>query len=103
MMCLQAATDYAQDKLSTGAEANVLIVRMMGVRLITATMPSDTRKALMAAVKEGRLGRLKKDGLRPEAFYHPNAKGEAISQRDRAFRRAVDAIAKVCGNNPAMR
>jgi hypothetical protein len=100
MMCLQAATEKAQDMLYKGeladtAAANVEIVRMMGVRIVSK-IPSDTRKALNAAVKEGRLGRLKKDGLKPEAYFHPNSKHIALDMRNRQARDSAQSISKVC-------
>jgi hypothetical protein len=100
MQCLQAATEKAQDMLYKGeladaAAANVEIVRMMGVRIFRK-VPSDLRKALNAAVKEGRLGHLKKNGLLPEAYFHPNSKNNAIGMRQREAREAAQSIMKTC-------
>ena len=48
----------------SASEANVRKVEMMQVELVTK-LPMEVRRALNEAVKAGRLGRLKKDGLRP--------------------------------------
>ena len=98
--CLQAATEKAQDMLYKGelsdtAAANVEIVRMMGVRIVSK-IPSDVRKALNAAVKEGRLGHLKKDGLKPEAYFHPNSKHIALDMRTRQAYESAQSILKLC-------
>lgn len=93
----------ADGKLPNLAAAQVAIVRMMGVRLISSTVPRDARAALNAGVKAGELGRLPKKGLLPEAFFHPNARSVAIELRERDANESAKAIAKVVGFNPAMR
>lgn len=102
-MSLSVATEYARGMLESGelpdvAAANVAIVRMMGVRIIHGPLPREVRSALSAAVKAGQLGRLPKKGLEPEAFFHPNAKWEAMEQRAKIARNDIEAIRKVCGN-----
>ena len=101
MMGQQAAIEKAQDMLYKGeiadaAAANVEVVRMMGVRIISGRISADCRKALNAAVKEGRLGRLKKDGLLPEAYFHPNSKANALDMRKRQAYESAQAIMGVC-------
>ena len=99
MMSQQAALEYAKDMMDDGMsaeDANVEIVRMMGVRLVKGKIDAQTRKALNAAVRDGRLGHLNKDGLRPEAYYHPNAKGHAIEMRDREAHASIQAVKDVC-------
>jgi hypothetical protein len=83
------------EKGLTAAEANVEVVRMIGVQLITAKMGRDTRAGLMAGVKAGKIGRLMKDGHKPEAFFHPNSKWKAMEARDRHEREIREAAAKV--------
>lgn len=101
MMCLQAATDTALNMVQIGElpdmnAANVQIVRLMGVRIIRGKVPRDIRKALNAAVKEGKLGHLKKEGLKPEVYFHPNSRQNAIAERNKAVREATQALLKVC-------
>lgn len=93
MMDLNTAVSYAQGMKST--EPNVEVVRMMGVRIISGSIPREVRAELSRAVKAGRIGRLPKKGLMPEAYFHPNAKWEAMEQRERIARESVEAIAKV--------
>lgn len=52
-------------------QKNVAIVRAKRVELVTSRIPAAVRKALSAAVKAGELGHIKKDGHKPEAFFHP--------------------------------
>jgi len=83
------------EKGMTAAEANVEVVRMIGVQLVTGKMSRDTRAGLMAGVKAGKIGRLKKDGRKPEAFFHPNSKWKAMEARDKHERETLEAVAKV--------
>lgn len=77
----------------TAAEANVLMVQMEGVRLVTGRLMADVRKALNAAVKAGELGHIKKEGLKPEAYHHKNARAKALEARNRA---AADSVKSIC-------
>jgi hypothetical protein len=51
---------------------NVQNILIQATRVIRGPIPAEVRKQLMAAVKAGALGRLKKDGLKPEIFFHPD-------------------------------
>jgi hypothetical protein len=97
MMDLHAATQYAIDMRDKGETTtpNVEVVRMMGVRIIRSTLPKQVRDELRAAVKAGRLGHLKKEGLRPEAFYHPNSWAIALERRDAEARQSISAISGI--------
>jgi hypothetical protein len=75
--------------------ANVAQIREKGFRLITAKIPQTIRRELAQGVKDGLLGHLKRDGLRPEAYFHPNSKWRALEARDRVERQAREAIARV--------
>lgn len=80
----------------TAAEANVEMVRMERVRLVTVRMSRDVRAALSAAVASGRLGRVARDGDKPEAYYHPDfrylALGERAAYTERAQRAKAAAL-----------
>jgi len=94
----QTAIETARGLMDNGmsaAQANVEVVRMMGVRLVEAKMQMETRRALMDGVKAGKLGHLKKDGLKPEAFFHPNSEASAKESRNKAANASIQAIARV--------
>ena len=96
----QMARQYAQGMIDSGAsaaDANVALVRMEGVRLVKARMPREVRAALMAGVRDGRLGHLPKDGRKPEAFFHPNSIWRAKEERQREENATIRALATVCG------
>ena len=102
MMGLHAATEKASDMLEQGQladlnAANIEIVRMMGVRLITSRVPRDCRKALNVGVKMGKLGHLKKDSLKPEAYFHHNSKANAIAARNKKAMQSIEAIRGIVG------
>lgn len=94
----QQALQYAKGLIDGGmsvADANVELVRMMGVRLV-GRLDRATRSALMAGVKDGRLGHLAKDGLKPEAFFHPNSIWNAKEERTKIANAAIRALQAVC-------
>lgn len=102
MHSYQNALEIASDKMQQGEitadQANVLVVQMMGVRVITK-IPADVRRALNAAVKAGELGHIKKEGLKPEVYHHKNARGKALEIREREMREALAILSKVYAKN----
>ena len=98
MTSYQNAVDYARDQMQQGkvnaAQANVLIVQMMGIRVVSGKLPADVRAALNAAVKNGELGRIKKDGLKPEIYHHKNARANAIEEQRRIERASIESLSK---------
>lgn len=100
MTSYSVALAFAADQMKQGIlsldEANVEIVRMMGVRIVKGSLPSAVRKALNSAVKSGYLGRFPKNGLMPEAYFHPNSRANAIDERNRIARSAIESIKSVC-------
>lgn len=74
---------------------NVAVIRVEGVRSIRGTVPRQVRSALMNAVKDGILGHLKKDGLKPEMFFHPNSIWRAKEEQSRIAIESVESIRKV--------
>jgi hypothetical protein len=74
---------------------NVEQILAQGMRVIRGKVPAQVRKELAAAVKAGVLGRLKKDALRPEIYYHPDHKHSAADRQKREAAYAVQCIAKV--------
>jgi len=82
---------------------NVEQIRKQASRVIRGRIPAQVRKELMAAVKAGELGHLKKDGLKPEIFFHPDHKNGAKERQIREAEYSATCIAGVIGFNPAMR
>ena len=97
---MQNNREHIKDLLGRGcisiSEANVMMVRAERVRLIQNSVPRDIRKYLNDAVKSGELCHMKKDGHKPECYYHPTFEFLAISERNRvaeSVKRSVSAIA----------
>lgn len=80
----------------TADEANVEMVRAARVRVISNSIPRSTRKALNDAVKSGRLGYYKKDGKKPEVYFHPSFDYLARSERNRIEKETIKALLKTC-------
>ena len=100
-MALQNDIESLKDLMDRGqmtaAQANVELVRIQRFRLVINSLPQDVRRALNQAVKAGMLGHMKKDGHKPECYYHPTfeylAKGARKHHEDEIRR----AVAKVSG------
>jgi hypothetical protein len=95
----QQSLEYLKGMMENGmsvADANVELIRMTGVRLVTGKIPKDVRSALMAGVKDGRIGRLAKEGHKPEAFFHPNSIWNAKEARNKAENNAIRALLAIC-------
>lgn len=87
--------DLVQRDEMTADQANVAKVRMMRVQLVTSRIPTQVRKALNEAVKRGELGHMKKDGHKPEAYYHPTFDYLAKQERSEHERGIFKALAGV--------
>lgn len=72
---------------------NVANILAGGSRTIIGKVPAQVRKELRAAVKDGILGHLPKDGLKPEIFFHPLHRASAIDVRQRHADYSVQCIA----------
>ena len=88
--------DLVQRGKMTPAEANVEMVRMSRVKVVRGSFPSGVRHALNAAVKAGELGHMKREGHKPEVYFHPSFEHMATGERNRIATEAVKAIAGVC-------
>ncbi|WP_148466862.1 hypothetical protein [Paenibacillus senegalimassiliensis] len=78
----------------TADETNVEMVRMKRVR-VAVKIPADVRKALNTAVRSGQLAHKKRDGHKPEVYYHPDFEYLANDERNQAEPRAIKALAGV--------
>ena len=98
-MCKQNNIERVKDLLDRGtitaAQANVQMVRDERFRLITGWLNKDVHKALNMAVRSGELKHLKKEGLKPEAYYHPTFEYLAKAARNKRERESLAAISGV--------
>jgi hypothetical protein len=78
----------------TAEQANVEKVRMARVQVVNK-LPAEVRSALNAAVKAGELCHKKKEGRKPEVYYHPNFEYMANDERNRAEKETLEALAGV--------
>lgn len=88
--------DRKERGLISTDDANVQLVLQERFRVVHK-LPASVRKALNAAVKDGRLGHMKKDGVKPEVYYHPTFKYLAIEERNKhvyALKRALEATCR---------
>ncbi|HET8792085.1 MAG TPA: hypothetical protein VFM75_12830 [Modicisalibacter sp.] len=94
---LERLKDLMQRGELTTDQANVEMVRMDRVRIVKGRMPAQVRKVLNAAVKRGELAHMKKDGHKPECYYHPTFDYLARGERARHEDAAHCALAKIAG------
>lgn len=90
-------THTATTRYRSDLGPNVEQILASGTRLVRGKIPAQVRKELMAAVKIGALGRLPKDGLKPEVFFHTDHKNGAVELQKREAAYSVGLIAKVVG------
>ena len=91
---LQQFLDVSQKEEWSTSEANVQMVLWNRFRLIKNRVPKDIRDSLNKAVKEGRLGHLKKDGHKPECYFHPDFDYLARSARKKHEQSIISASIK---------
>ena len=82
---------------------NVEQIRAQATRVVKGRIPAEVRKELMAAVKAGELGRLKRGGLKPEIFFHPDHLHGARERQQREAEYAVKCIAGVMASPAEVR
>lgn len=78
----------------SAAQANVEKVKMARVQVVSK-LSADVRKALNNAVKAGELCHKKKDGRKPEVYYHPTFEHLANEARSQAEMEMLKALAGV--------
>lgn len=87
--------DQLDRKMITVDDANVQLVLQERLRVVHK-LPAAVRKALNAAVKSGTLGHLKKDGVKPEVYFHPNFKYLAVEERNKHVAALTRALTAIC-------
>lgn len=74
---------------------NTELIRKHATRVVRGRVPAAVRRELMNSVKTGLLGHLKKDGLKPEVFFHPDHANGARELQNREAAYAARNIASV--------
>lgn len=74
---------------------NVEQILVQGTRVVRGKIPAQVRKELSVAVKAKALGRLPKDGLKPEVFFNLNYRTSALDLQKREAEYSVRCIATV--------
>lgn len=92
---MPATDDAIHARYTDSFGPNVQQILVQATRVIRGKVPSQVRAELRAAVKAGALGHLKKDGLKPEVFYHPDHKHGAIELQRREGEYAIGCISSV--------
>jgi len=86
--------DMVQRGEMTAERANVEKVRMARVLVVTK-LHAEVRSALNAAVRAGELCHKKKEGKKPEVYYHPSFEHLANEERNRIEKEILKALAGV--------
>jgi len=96
----QNEIEIVRDRLARGEinldRANVELVLVDRAYEVRGKIPRSVRNALSDAVKCGTLCHLRKDGAKPEVFYHPNFKYLANEIRNRAVESLKRALIGCC-------
>jgi len=93
------AREVSANGYSDAYGPNVAQILSSGTRTINGKVPARVRADLRAAVKDGVLGHMAKDGLKPEVFYHPRHRASAVRVRETAAAYSLLCIEKVVGAN----
>lgn len=92
---IEHLADSLQRGIITADEANVEKVRISRVQLVTGRLPAPVRKALNGAVRRGYLCRWKRDGHKPEVYFHPSFDYLAREARSRHERKVLASLTGV--------
>lgn len=74
---------------------NVIQIRAIAYRVIRGKIPAEVRKELNQAVKNKELGHLKKNGLLPEIYFHPDHLHGARDLQKREAEYSINCIKKI--------
>lgn len=92
---LEQILDMVRLGQMTIEEANIEMVRSERVRIVSK-MPKETRAQLNNAVKNGLLAHKKKEGHKPEVYYHPDFEYLANVKRSEIAKSKLNALLQVC-------
>lgn len=93
---LEQILDMVRLGKMTTEEANIEMVRSERVRVISK-LPQDTRTQLNNAVKNGLLAHKKKEGHKPEVYFHPSFEHLANAKRNEIAEQSIRNLSKVLG------
>lgn len=79
---------------------NVEQILSQATRVVRGRIPREVRRELSLAVRAGVLGHLKRDGLKPEVFFHPDHRHGALERQAKEAAYAVSCIAQVLVERP---
>jgi hypothetical protein len=75
-------------------------IRAQATLVVRGRIPAQVRAELRDAVNHGYLGRLPKDGLKPEIFFNPDHLHGAKERQDREAEYSISCIASVIAVRP---
>lgn len=87
--------EYDGSRYTNAHGPNVEQILVQATKIVRGSIPAQVRAELRAAVAAGALGHLKKDGLKPEVFFHPDHRHGAIELQRREAEYAIANIASV--------
>lgn len=91
-------TDYYEARAEFfKSHRNAEMIYAKGTHVVRGRIPAQVRKELMSAVKAKMIGRLPKDGLKPEVFFDPRHFNLARELQANEAIYAVNNIRKVMG------
>lgn len=99
-MTSKAGHTFTAGRYTDDFGPNVARILSQASLVVRGRIPQQVRKELAAAVKAGALGHLKRDGLKPEVFFHPDHKNGAVERQVLEAKYSVDCIAKVIAVKP---
>lgn len=82
---------------------NVAKILCGATRVVKGSIPLAVRKELMAAVKAGVLGRLVRDGQKPEVFFHLDHRNGAIERQKKEAEYSQNCISGVIASPAQVR
>ena len=89
---LEHLQDLLKRGLITADQANVKKIQMARVQVIKGSLSANVRKALNAAVKNGELGHWRKEGQKPEVYFHLSFDYLATAERSKCEHKSIKAV-----------
>lgn len=90
-------TEDVRRGIISAEQGNVALVRAKRVVIVRGKMMREVRKALNEAVKRGELKHMKKEGHKPEVYFHPDWHFLAVGERAAAEKEVEYALRRYAG------